>query len=101
MFVLNLIDERTAEKHSIQGSSREAPPNRRWLVEFYRYVLELDRADLKPKEFQGLMRRMADTSSPKWCEEANFLRLLWSEEFYIARREASVPSAELDALLRR
>ena len=89
MFVLNSIDVRALEARSIQSGSREAPPHRKWLVSFYRGLLEFDRADLKLREFEELMRRMVDTSDPKWAEERSFLRLLWSEEFFIARHEAS------------
>jgi hypothetical protein len=46
------------------------------------------------------MERMADTSGPEWAEERNFLGLLWSEEFFVARHEASVTSAQPAGLLK-
>ncbi len=100
-FVLNLVDEKTLEERSIQGRDRNTPPDVKWRIAFYKRVLELERGELKPEEFQAQMRRMADTSGPEWSKELDFLHLLWNEEFFIARHEASVPAATLEALSKR
>ncbi|HSZ62833.1 MAG TPA: hypothetical protein VK828_13605 [Terriglobales bacterium] len=99
-FALHQIDEKTLEERSTQGNSRETAPSRDWLIAFYRRVLDLYRGDLNPKEFKGLMQRMTDTSAPRWSEERSLLSLLWNEEFFIARHEASIPSANLGLLLK-
>jgi lipoprotein NlpI len=88
-YVLNLIDEGTLERQSIDGSNREAS-SRKWLALFYKRILDLGIGTLNPQEFKELMRRMADTSEPDWSDEKEFLRLLWNEEFFVARHEASV-----------
>jgi hypothetical protein len=91
MFVLNLIDESTLDERSIQGQDRKVPPSAKWLIAFYKRVIEVERGDLNLEEFKGLMQRMTDTSDPEWSDERTFLYLLWNEEFFIARHEASTP----------
>ena len=98
MFVLNLINESTLEERSLQGKDQKTPPSAKWLIAFYKRVLELERGDLNLETFKGLMQRMADTSGPEWSNERTFLYLLWNEEFFIARHEASAPSAKLKIL---
>lgn len=87
-FVLGLIDERTLSQMCIGKSERETL-HQKWLARFYESLLEFDGGRMHVTELKTAMRRAADTSQPEWAEERNFLRLLWSEEFFIARREAS------------
>lgn len=96
MFVLNLIDESVLEERSVQGKDRKTPPSAKWLIAFYKRVLELERGRLNLQEFKGAMQRMADTSDPEWSDERTFLYLLWNEEFFIARYEACTPTAKLE-----
>ncbi len=86
--VLNQIDEDTLDERSKERLSRQTPPSYKWQIAFYRHVLELERAGLEATGFVGTMRRLVDTSVPEWSEEEDFIRLVRSPEFHIARHEA-------------
>jgi len=87
-FVLTLLSEEALEEMSKEKAGREISPSRKWLIEFYKNVLELGRGNLKPERFKKQMERIVDTTQPEWLDEGNFLRLLWNEEFFIGRHEA-------------
>lgn len=87
-FVLGLGDEKTLSG-LCTGANELDTLHRKWLAQFYKAVLECDRGTLTPTEFKTRMQETADTSRSEWSEEGNFLSLLWSEEFFIARYEAS------------
>ncbi|MGA9129550.1 MAG: hypothetical protein WB425_15550 [Terracidiphilus sp.] len=99
-FVLNIIDEKTLEERSIERINRIISPRRKWMIAFYKCVVELERSDLSREEFNVLMGEMSDTSISEWSQERNFLSLLWNEEFFIARHEASLPAVKLNELLK-
>ena len=87
-FVLGRIDEEILEQRCVHKRERTTL-HRRWQAQFYEDVIEFARGNLEQTLFRGLMQRTADTSRPEWAEEGNFLTLLWSPEFFIARHEAS------------
>lgn len=58
-----------------------------WLADFYQGVLW--HGDGKHAKFKETMRKLADTTLPEWSDETFFLARMWSEEFFIARHEAS------------
>jgi lipoprotein NlpI len=59
---------------------------RRWRAEFYEAVMELSTGNIA--HYKEMMRAAADSSRPEWSDENSFLRLVWHEEFFIARHEA-------------
>ena len=61
--------------------------HREWMVRFYQYLLLFGNGDLTPAQFFELMRRATDTSQPEFFDQNYFLSLMWSEEFFIARRQ--------------
>lgn len=87
-FALGLLDEKTLGQLATAGSMRDAPPHRKWLARFYGRVFELGRLNLSLAEFRESMRPLADTSRPEWHNERDFLGLMWTEEFFVARHEA-------------
>ncbi|PWT92837.1 MAG: hypothetical protein C5B54_02900 [Acidobacteria bacterium] len=64
--------------------------NREWLMRFYVRLLEFDHGNMSRAQFREFMRDATDTSQPDCSNEHYFLSLLWSEEFFIARHEASL-----------
>jgi hypothetical protein len=60
--------------------------DRHWLAEFYRGVLLYGEG--KSSDFKATMRKLTDTARPQWSDETFFLARMWSEEFFLARREA-------------
>ncbi len=87
-FVLNQIDEDTADERLRPRLSQQTPPRYKWQIAFYRHVLALERGDLGAHDLVGTMRNLVDTSAPEWLEEEDFMQLVRSPEFYIARHEA-------------
>jgi hypothetical protein len=89
-FVLGKIDAGTIEELSIDTKNGVIRPEYKWLIGFYRRILELDLRQLESADFGTLTRGMVDTSGPEWSERKDFLHLIWHEEFFIARHEASL-----------
>jgi len=89
-FVLGQIDQGSLEQSCI-GKRERTTLHRRWQAQFFEDVFEFARGNLGREVFRELLRRAADTSQPEWAEEGNFLTLLWSAEFFIARHEAGKP----------
>ena len=86
-YVLGRIDEEVLVERCTHKRERTTL-HRRWQAQFYEDVVGVDRGSLEQEIFRELMRRATDTSQPEWEEERNFLTLLWSAEFFIARHEA-------------
>lgn len=61
--------------------------HREWVIRYYRSLLEFDRAELSPGQFAETLRILTDTSQPAVSDQNYFLALMWSEEFFIARRQ--------------
>lgn len=88
-FVLGKINARTLEELSVDTKDGVIRPEYKWLISFYRGVADLDLKHLERADFGTLTRGMADTSRPEWSKRRDFLHLVWHEEFFIARHEAS------------
>lgn len=87
-FVLNGLNQEALEDLSKEQTKREISPYRKWLIRFYKDVLDLGRGDLKSERFKKQLELMVDTKQPEWLDEKNFVHLVWNEEFFIARYEA-------------
>jgi hypothetical protein len=61
--------------------------DKEWLSEFYQAVRTYDRT--KRRTFNLTMRKLSDTTRPEWADDDFFLARMRSEEFFIARHEAS------------
>ena len=62
-------------------------PERQWVTAFYEAVLDLGSGNMRTGEFRRLMRqRTAPSDFSEW-ELENWMHLVWSPEFYIARFE--------------
>jgi tetratricopeptide (TPR) repeat protein len=61
-----------------------------WWIQFYGHLLELDAGILTSVEFAQLMKGLTDTSQPLFSDQDDFLSVLWSEEFFIARHIAQM-----------
>jgi hypothetical protein len=70
------VDEDIVEMH-----------DKEWLSEFYRAVRTYDPA--KRRTFNLTMRKLSDTTQTVWADDDFFLARMRSEEFFIARHEAS------------
>jgi hypothetical protein len=62
---------------------------REWLIGFYKKLLEFSQGNINQAEFREFMRQATDTSKPDYSNERYFLSLMWNEEFFLARYEAS------------
>lgn len=89
-FVLNQIDEGTLNERSMEHLSKKISPRRKWQIDFYRHVLELERALVSPTEFREMMGALVDTSRPQWSNHEDFTQLVRNPEFYIARHEIAI-----------
>lgn len=86
-FILEQVADKTLEELAVwQGS---VPPQRRWLIEFYKLILELRRGNLSTARFRDAVRPLTDTAGPEWSKESDFEGLIRNEEFFIARSEGS------------
>ena len=91
--VLGMVNDTTLAEHCIGNTGRNQRgflPHRKRLVEFYKAITEFSRGKMDLSGLKEVMRRTADTTQAEWTNENAFLSLLWSEEFFIARHEASV-----------
>lgn len=88
-FAIGAIDNKALAELCIARTERETL-HRKWLAEFYMGVIEYGRGALSPTDLREVMRKTADTSTPELSDERNFLTRVWSEEFFIARHEASL-----------
>ena len=61
--------------------------SRQWLIEFYRAIINHEEGD--HREFLKTMQKLTDVTRPEWSDHRFFLARMWSEEFFIARHEAS------------
>jgi hypothetical protein len=91
-FILGLIDEATMAAVCVERERETL--DRKWLTQFYRGLIAFNQGNMRPGELKERMRRTADASLPEWSNEQNFLTLPWSEEFFIARHEAALDSAQ-------
>lgn len=64
------------------------PPQRKWLINFYDFIIALRQEDRDSTEFKSRMLRFANASGPEWSKEEDFARLLRNAEFFVARYEA-------------
>jgi hypothetical protein len=63
--------------------------NREWLTKFYSRLLEFNSGKISRAQFREFTRGATETSQADCSNEHYFLSLMWSEEFFIARHEAS------------
>jgi hypothetical protein len=61
--------------------------DKEWLIEFYEAVLNYEESERRP--FVKSMRQLTDIARPEWADRTFFLARMWSEEFFVARHEAS------------
>jgi len=89
LWALGEIDAREL-RNQCGGHDEVETYDRQWLASFYDGVLSYRVG--KEGEFKDTMRRLTDTSGPRWADDDFFLARMWSEEFFLARHEAEVNS---------
>jgi hypothetical protein len=75
----------------VQSAERladEIVPRRKWLIAFYKHLLEFERGALQLNEFCRRMQRSVDEIGTEWSEVGDVVQLVRNEEFYIARYES-------------
>lgn len=86
-FVLSRIDESTLRNKCQQNDEVDTSLYHR-LADFY--VALKARASGDIAKWNATVRKIADTSGPEWSNHDFFLGSVWSEEFFLARHEASL-----------
>jgi hypothetical protein len=70
------LDDDTVETH-----------DKEWLTNFYQAVIHYGKS--RCSKFLESIQKLTDTTRPEWADADFFLARMWSEEFFIARHEAS------------
>jgi hypothetical protein len=69
------------------GKDQRHTDDRVWLATFYESVIAYQQG--QRAEYGRSMRKLADTDQPEWQDQNSFLTRIWSEEFFLARYEAT------------
>jgi len=96
-FILGLSDEISLAAACFERNAVQ--PGQKRIAEFYKGLLEFSRGAEDATVLREIMRTTADTSQSDWSKEEDFLDLMWSEEFFVARHEASLNMSEWSLLL--
>jgi hypothetical protein len=96
-FVLGEIDHNCLIEFG-KKKSGAMPSERKWLIDFYKMITDLDSEKLTLAGFRQRAKHLVDDlSKPEWTEEREFLHLIWKNEFFIARYEASADTPTTQA----
>jgi hypothetical protein len=85
LWPISALDE--AERKKREEADRKS---REWLVEFYKHLLMLATGNTGLIKFRKSMGQATDTFTPDYSNEHYFMSLMRSEEFFLARYEASL-----------
>lgn len=86
-YVLGRIGLRTLESLSADNKTESVPPARRRIIGFYAAVRALESGQTDRTEFRETARQIVNLPGPEWNDQKQFLRLIWNEEYFIARHE--------------
>ena len=84
--VLDQINQSEFQRHC-RAESPKVARDREWVTEFYKSVMCFEQVG--KSTFQKSMGKLANTTQPEWQQEEVLLTRIWSEEFFLARHEAT------------
>jgi tetratricopeptide (TPR) repeat protein len=90
-YITGTIDEVELCRHwvgIVAPSFRRMRLQAQWLTAFYQRITDLQSGSMSRASFQDSMAQMTGLNLAKWGDIRDFVSLIWSPEFYIARTEA-------------